>query len=69
MFYAKQGLVLFIMQVIAHVASWLPFIGWLVSPVLWVIFIIVWLLAWINALSGEKRNTYLIGEYAKKIKI
>ena len=69
MFYAKQGLVLFIIQIIAHVASWLPLIGWLASTILWFFFLIVWVLAWINAISGEKRDTWLISNYAKKIKI
>jgi len=66
MFYAKQGLVLFIGQVIIGVLT--PFLFFL-SPVLWILWIIIWVLSWINALSGETRNTFLIGDLAKKIKL
>jgi len=69
MFYAKQGLVLFIIQVISSIVAAIPFFGWFLGPVLWIFFIIIWILAWINALSGEKRDTFLIGEFAKKIKL
>jgi len=66
MFYAKQGLVLFIGQVIIGVLT--PFLFFL-SPILWILWIIIWILSWINALSRETRNTFLIGDLAKKIKL
>ena len=69
MFYAKQGLVLFITQIIASASSMLPFMGKIASVVIWIIFFIAWILAWINALSGEMRNTFLVGEFAKKINL
>lgn len=70
MFYAKQGLVLFVIQVIASVLAAIPILGWFfIGPVVWVLFIVVWIMAWINALSGEKRSTWLIGEFAEKIRL
>ena len=70
MFYAKQGLVLFIAQVIISILAAIPFLGWfLLGPILWVIFVVVWIMAWINALSGKKKDTWLIGEFAKKIRL
>ena len=66
MFYAKQGLVLFIGQLLIAALSPILF---LMSPILWVFWIILWVIAWINALSGEKKNTFLIGDLAEKIKI
>lgn len=68
MFYAKQGLVLFVLSVIISIVGRVPFIGWF-EWVLWVLFVIVWIMAWLNALSGEMKNTVLIGEFAEKIKI
>ena len=66
MFYAKQGLILFIGQLII----------WLLSGILgkliilfWIFLAIIWIMAWINALSGEQRNTWLIGDLAEKIKL
>ena len=69
MFYAKQGLVLFILQIIAIVTKSLPLIGSIASNVIWVLFIILWIMAWLNALSGKTKDSWLIGEFAKKIKI
>jgi uncharacterized membrane protein len=46
MFYAKQGLVLFIAAVIVGVASWIlifiPIIGWLAMIVLELILLVLW---------------------------
>ena len=69
MFYAKQGLVLFIVGLIAKIAFWLPFIGDVVGVAVAILFVIVWIAAWINALSGEKRNTFLVGDFARKIRL
>jgi len=66
MFYAKQGLILFIGQIII----------WLLSGILgkliilfWIFLAILWAMAWINSLSGEEKNTFLIGDLAEKIKL
>ena len=70
MFYAKQGLVLFIFQIIIGIVGAIPFVGWFfLGPLLWILFIIIWIMAWINALSGKKKDTWLIGELAKKIRL
>ena len=66
MFYAKQGLVLFIGQVIIVVVS--PFLFFIV-PFVWIFWIVLWIIAWVNSLSGEMKNTFLIGDLAEKIKI
>ena len=64
MFYAKQGLVLFIGQVIIVVVS--PFLFFIV-PFVWIFWIVLWIIAWVNSLSGEMKNTFLIGDLAEKI--
>ena len=64
-FYAKQGLVLFIGYLIAIAFGWIPVIGW----IYWIFLIAIWMMAWLNALSGEKKDTWLIGDMAKKIKL
>ena len=64
MFYAKQGLVLFLGQLIIGVLSGL-FAK--LTSLLWVFWIILWAMAWVNSFSGEKRKTWLIGDLAEKI--
>lgn len=65
MFYAKQGLVIFLIWIIAGIFYWIPFIGW----ILMVFVTILWLMSWINALSGEKRDTWLVQDLVRKLKI
>ena len=66
MFYAKQGLVLFIGQIIIAVLTPVLF---LLTSVLWVFWIILWAVTWINALSGKLKDTIIIGDLAKKISL
>ena len=65
MFYAKQGLVLFIGFVIAVVLGWIPIVGW----IYWILILIIWVISWVNALSGEERDTFIIGKIAEKINL
>lgn len=70
MFYAKQGLILFVGQVIIGVISKIPIIGWFIlGPILLILWIILWIITWINALSGNEKKTWLIGDLAEKIKL
>ncbi|MEW5896395.1 MAG: DUF4870 domain-containing protein [Nanoarchaeota archaeon] len=73
MYYAKQGLVLFIAGVITSVASavlnFVPFLGKLVSALLWLFVVILWIMGLVYSLSGAEKKVPLIGEFAEKIKI
>ena len=69
MFYAKQSLVIFILFVIASVIDKTPVIGFIIGPVFIVLSLILWIISWLNALSGEKRGTFLISEFSNKIKL
>ena len=66
MFYAKQGLILFIGQIIIWLLSGI--FSWL-TILLWIFLAILWVMAWINALSGEEKNTFIVGSLAEKIKL
>jgi len=70
-FYAKQGLVIFIASliigVIGWIVVWIPVLGWIIKTGLSVVLFVIWLISWINALSGEMKQTPLIGEYARNI--
>src|SRR3989344_5856813 len=65
-FYAKQGLILFIGQVIIWIVTMLPFFSFrVIESILWIFWVVLWIIAWVNALSGEKRNTWLVQDLAK----
>ena len=67
MFYAKQSLVLVVASVILSVVSWVPILGWIAAIFGSIILVILWIIAWVNALSGKEKETPLIGQYAKKL--
>ena len=71
MYYAKQSLVVFVALVVIAILNniliWIPIVGWLVMVVLNIIGFILWLLSWLNALSGEMKETWLVGKFAKEI--
>jgi len=70
MYYAKQGLVLFIAYVIVWVAGLIPFIGWFVIwPIGLLLLFILWIIGIVNAFSGEEKPIPLIGRFADKINI
>ncbi len=71
MFYAKQGLILFITAVIINIIGWIfgviPIFGRIIYGTLWILILILWLIGLIYSLSGEERDIPLIGVFAKKI--
>lgn len=64
-FHIKQGLVLLIAYVITGFIFWVPFVGWLISLVLFVFFI----MGIINAASGKETPLPVIGKFAESFKI
>jgi len=60
-FHAKQGLILFIASFIGII----PFIGWLI----WIVVVILDIVGFIKALSGEKYKIPVVGDLAEKINI
>lgn len=70
MFYAKQGLVLFIAYVVVAIINWLPlpFLNWFIW-VLWILLFILWIMGIVYAFSGEEKDIPVIGPLAKNFKI
>jgi len=73
MFYAKQSFVLFIIALIVYLVNSLlaliPIIGWIIIFVLNVLILIGWIMTWVNALSEEKRNLYIISNFTRNFDI
>ncbi len=64
-FHAKQGLVLFFIEVALVLVAWIPILGWLLS----VVVVIMAALGIRSALNGEKWEMPYINNLAKKIKL
>jgi len=71
MYYAKQGLVLFIAWIIAAVASWIvgwiPVAGQIIGYVLNAVILAFWIIGIIYSLSDKEKEIPIIGEFARKI--
>jgi uncharacterized membrane protein len=73
MYYAKQGLILFIAWVIAWVVmmifAFVPVLGWIIDVLLWILLVVLWVIGIIYSLSGEQKPIPVIGALAEKIKL
>ena len=68
MYYANHGLILFIGQIIIGLFQPFSFfIPRMYITILWVLWAILWVMTWINALSGQIKKTVIITELAQKI--
>ena len=70
MFYAKQCLVVFIASVILSIIGGIffviPIMGFIIYPACQIITLVLWLLSWIYALSGEMKIVPIVGQFAAK---
>ena len=73
MFYAKQSLVIFIACIVVAVVNsiliFIPIMGWAIMALLNLVILVLWLLSWIYALSGEQKEVPIVGQYASKINL
>ncbi|MBW3004128.1 DUF4870 domain-containing protein [Candidatus Woesearchaeota archaeon] len=69
MYYAKQGLMLFIVGVVIAIVGWIllfiPIIGLVIQWLLNIVMLVLWILGWVYALQGEMKPVPVIGKYAE----
>lgn len=68
-FHVKQGITLFIAEIITVIISMIPLIGWLISLIGWICWLILIILGIINVLQGKKSPLPVIGKFAENWKI
>jgi uncharacterized membrane protein len=68
-FHAKQGLILFIAEVITSFIAMVPVLGWVIAPILWIFLFILSIIGIINVLAGKTKEIPVLGKYASEIKI
>jgi len=64
-FHAKQGFVLFLIELVLILVGWIPLVGWLAS----LIVVLVAIIGIIKALNGERWEIPYVYNLSKKIKI
>ena len=67
-FHAKQGLVLFIAEIVTVMIAWIPILGWIAGFVLWIIWLVLGIIGIINVLGGKQTPLPMIGKFASKFK-
>jgi len=68
-FHAKQGLVLFIVEIITYFVLMIPILGWIIAPIASLIWLTLSIIGIVNVLGGEMKELPILGKYAGKIKI
>ena len=68
-YHAKQGLTLFIAEIVTWVVFIIPFIGWVVGGIAWVTWIVLSIIGIVNVLGNKKKPLPLLGGLAEKFKI
>ena len=68
-YHVKQGLVLFICSLaIWVIISILPFIGWLIAPILDIVILVFLVIGIMNAVNGVEKPLPLVGQFADYFK-
>src|SRR5680860_1594678 len=67
-FHAKQGLVLFIVEIITYFILTIPGFGWIIAPIASLIWFALSIVGIINVLGGEMKELPILGKFADKIK-
>ena len=66
-FHALQSLLTFLpLSVLAWLLGWIPFIGWALAALVWILTVILWLILMFKAYRGEKYKLPLVGDIAEK---
>lgn len=69
-YHAKQGLTLFVFEILIGILTWVPVIGWLlIGPIGYLIAFILFIIGLMNALGGKQQPLPIIGKFGEKINI
>lgn len=69
MYYAKHGLILFIGWIVFSLLGRIPIAGWYIWTIGEIVLLILWVMAFIGALSGEKKKFLVLTDLANKIQL
>jgi len=67
MHYAKQSLMVFVIFIIGTAIGIVPLLGEVLQPIISLIGLVLWIVSWVYALSGNMKIVPIVGKYAKKI--
>lgn len=62
-FHCNQGIVLWLAGVVASIVGFIPVLGWILTPILGIVTLILSVLGIINAATGKAKELPVIGKY------
>jgi len=66
-FHALQSILTFLpLSVIALLLGWIPFVGWVLAGLVWILTFILWIVLMFKAYRGEKYKLPIAGDIAEK---
>ena len=65
-FHASQSLLTFLpLSVLAWILSQIPFAGWVLAGLVWILILILWLILMFKTYKGEKYKLPIVGDIAE----
>ncbi len=68
-YHAKQGMILFIFEIVLWIVAMIPILGWILAFIGWIFAFICFIMGLVNALNGVKKPLPLIGSFAGKVNV
>jgi len=66
-FHALQSLLTFLpLSVLAWILGWIPFVGWALAALIWILMVTLWFILVFQAYRGEKYKLPLVGDIAER---
>jgi uncharacterized membrane protein len=66
-FHARQSILTFLpLSILAFIISWIPFLGWIIGGLIWLLTLILWLVLMIKAYQGDKFKLPIVGDIAER---
>ena len=66
-FHARQSILTFLpLTVLGFIIGWIPFIGWFIGGLIWLLTFILWLVLMIKAYQGERFKLPIVGDIAER---
>lgn len=66
-FHAMQSTITFLgFTVVSIIFNFIPFVGWIITPLISLLAVITWIVCMIKAYQGEKFKLPIIGDIAEK---
>ena len=66
-FHALQSILTFLpLSILAWLLGWIPFVGWVLGILVWILTVVLWLTLMLKAYGGEKYKLPIVGDIAEK---